>query len=271
MNYFTQPPETASGRATINMQWIKKMLPRAFLIVVLIVAITLLFVLISKAHQDQLKDSIEAFESIRVGNNSYKVHEDLTDPKFAAETMDALNQTAQQMITLLNRKYINNQQGIDSIKPEYRDIVQTGIISLTKNFKTANMEENIPERSGGDTSYVIDKGDVFAMCLRDPKNNNIVDVSNDMNELKFVLLHEMAHLFTSTFGHDSLFWNNFKFILEEASLASVYTPINYKKSSHPYCGIIISYSPLYDTELKEYVNRLANNTLIRDKFMVQHN
>lgn len=274
----------------INMPWIKKMLPRIFLGVVLIVTAILFFSLVSKVHSDQnqLKDSFtnqteyytqptiyspmaEAFESIRIGSNSYKVHEDLTNPTFAAETMDSLNQTAQQMITLLNSKYVNNQQGIDSIKPEYRDIVQTGIASLTKNFKTANMEENIPERSGGDTSYVIDKGDVFAMCLRDPKNNNLVDVSNNMNELKFVLIHEMAHLFTSTFGHDSLFWNNFKFMLEEASLASIYTPINYKKNKRPYCGIVISYSPLYDLELKEYVNRVADQKLTQDKFLIRSN
>lgn len=199
--------------------------------------------------------TVEAFESIRVGANSYKVHEDLTDPKFAAQTMDQLNTTAQKLIRLLNSKYIDNQQGMDSIKPEYRDIVSKGIVSVTKNFKAANMEENIPERSGGDTSYVIDKGDVFAMCLRDPNNNNLVDVSNDMNELNFVLIHEMAHLFTSTFGHDTMFWNNFKFMLQEASIAGLYTPINYKKNKQPYCGIVISYSPLYDSDLKEYVIR----------------
>lgn len=265
--------------------------PRAFLVILLLVLTPLLIVLIIRSNSDQEdshKDAFtnhsnyytqpptyppltEAFESIRVGGNSYKVHEDLTDPKFAAETMDALNKTAQQLITLLNSKYVNNQQGLDSIKPEYRDIVRSGVVRLTKNFKTANMEENIPERSGGDTSYVIDKGDVFAMCLRDPKNDNLVDVSNNMNELKFVLIHEMAHLFTSTFGHDSLFWNNFKFMLEEASLAGIYTPTNYKKSNRPYCGIVISYSPLYDLELKDYANRSADTKLIRDKFMAERN
>lgn len=195
----------------------------------------------------------ESFESIKVGSNSYKVHEDLKDPVFAAQTMDQLNTTAQKLIKVLNDKYIENKQGLNTIKPEYRDIVRQGIISLSKNFKTANMEENIPERSGGDTSYVIDKGDVFAMCLRDPNNNNIVDVSNNMNELNFVLIHEMAHLFTSTYGHDAMFWNNFKFMLNEASIADLYTPVDYKKNKRPYCGIVISYSPLYDVELKDYL------------------
>lgn len=223
------------------------------------------------SQTDSFTNVIESFESIRVGANSYKVHEDLTDPKMAAETMDALNHTAHQLIALLNNNYINNQQGEDSVKPEYRDLVKTGIARLTKNFKTANMEENIPERSGGDTSYVIDKGDVFAMCLRDPHNNNVVDVSNNMNELKFVLIHEMAHLFTSTYGHDSLFWNNFKFMLQEASIAGLYNPINYKKNKRPYCGIVISYSPLYDVQLKEYVDRMPTKQLMQDKFQAYFN
>lgn len=285
MNHFTQLHENATIKLKKNMPWIKKWVPRIVLGLTLIFAVTLLIMWLAK---EPIKDifinqsehytqptsysaTTEAFESIRVGNNSYKVHEDLDNPKFAAETMDALNQVAQQIISLLNDKYIKNEQGIDFIKPQYRDIVQKGIISLKKNFKTANMEENIPERSGGDTSYVIDKGDVFAMCLRDPKNNNAVDVSNNMNELKFVLIHEMAHLFTSTFGHDSLFWNNFKFILEEASIAGIYTPTNYKKNHKPYCGIVISYSPMYDADLKDYTDRTADKKLIHDKFLIQSN
>jgi predicted metal-dependent hydrolase len=285
MNHFTQLHENAAIKLKKNMPWLKKWVPKLVLAATLIFAVTLLVMwLLKEPTKDTFVNQLEhytqpisnastaeSFESIRVGNNSYKVHEDLDNPKFAAETMDALNQVAQQLISLLNNKYINNEQGIDSIKPQYRDIVRKGIISLKKNFKTANMEENIPERSGGDTSYVIDKGDVFAMCLRDPKNNNIVDVSNNMNELKFVLIHEMAHLFTSTFGHDSLFWNNFKFMLEEATIAGIYTPINYKKNKKPYCGIVISYSPIYDADLKEYVDRTADKKLIQDKFLIQSN
>lgn len=200
-------------------------------------------------------NQVEAFQMIRGGNNMYKVHEDLVDPQLAAETMDSLNITAKELIAALNAKYTNNTMGQLSIKPEYRDIVLAGIRDMSKNFKTANMEENIPERSGGDTSYVIDKGEVFAMCLRDPTKRNIIHGTNEINELRFVLFHEMAHLFTSTFGHDSLFWNNFKFLLEEAIALDLYHPINYKKNSKPYCGIVITYSPLYDLDLKDYVIR----------------
>jgi len=190
---------------------------------------------------------VEGFAKIRGGDNYYKVHEDLENPEKAAETMDALNKIAMALMNHLESKY---SSGFDSIDPKYRKRVKNSITQLRKNYRASNLEENIPERSGGDTSYVIDKGDVFAMCLRDPKNGNKLD--NQMNDLTFVMLHEMTHLFTNTFGHDQLFWNNFKFILEEAVDAHLYVPIDYKHNGSPYCGIVITYSPLFDSSLLKY-------------------
>lgn len=190
----------------------------------------------------------EGFANFKVGGNSYKIHEDLEDPEKAAELMDNLNKTATKLINHVSSKYAKD---IDKkIHTEYVDRVEYGIKALKKNFKGANMEENIPERSGGDTSYVIDKGDVFAMCLRDPHKSNKID--ENYNNLTFVLVHELSHIFSKTFGHDDIFWNNFKFLLQEAVEIGLYTPVNYKKNGSPYCGIVISYSPLMDPKLVDY-------------------
>jgi len=223
------------------------------LIFLLIIAIIWIVVILCKSKKEQpccqhfIGSRVEGFQKIRAGNNFYKVHEDLDNPERAAETMDKLNTIAITMISHLETKYSN---GVDTIKPEYRKLVRNSITQLRKNYRPSNLEENIPERSGGDTSYVINKGDTFAMCLRDPKENNKLD--DKMNDLTFVLLHEMTHLFTNTFGHDTLFWNNFKFMLEEASEAGLYNPIDYKRNGSPYCGIVITYSPLFDKSLLEY-------------------
>ena len=194
--------------------------------------------------------SVDRFAYIRSmeGGQSFKVYEDLSDPQEAANTMHRLSVTASTLIDKLVKRY--DAAGLQTIKPEYRRIVKSGLDSLKKNFDAANLEENIPQRSGGDTSYVVDKGEVFAMCLRDPKNNNQLETK--MNNLIFVLVHELAHIFTSTYGHDTLFWNNFKFLLEHAVEFGLYEPVDYRKTGSPYCGIVVTYSPLYDASLKDY-------------------
>ena len=194
---------------------------------------------------------IEGFENIQVGANSYKIHEDLDDPMKAAETMDKLNTVAQKLIAHLYATYIDDPNGANTIKDEYKGIVLNGIKALKKNFRTASMEENIPERSGGDTSFVIDKGDVFAMCLRDPKNGNQIDPN--FNALTFVLVHEMSHLAYNGYGHPIGFWTMFKFILQEAANIGLYMVEDYKQNGSPYCGIVITYSPIYDTTLAVYL------------------
>ncbi|KAH7492283.1 uncharacterized protein KRP23_1195 [Phytophthora ramorum] len=192
----------------------------------------------------------EAFERMRGGSNWYKVHEDLKQPTVAAETLDELNTLALSLIARLHQKYIEDPQGLERIRPDKRKLVRNGIMSLKRNFRTASLEENIPSRSGGDTSYVIDKGDIFAVCVRDPTQNNQID--RDFNTLKFVMIHELAHIFTTSFGHDTLFWNNFGFLLHEAVELGAYKVTDNSKVHTPYCGITVSYSPLFDAKLDSY-------------------
>lgn len=188
---------------------------------------------------------------IKVGSNSYKVQDSLENPHNAAEIMDTLNLYGKKIIYHLNDTFVNNKTGYNNIKEEYRERVIKGIADLTKNFKTENLIENLPTNFDKDTSYVIDKGDVIAFCLRDVKNNNTLTI--DMNELTFVLAHEMTHLFTTTYGHDFEFWSNFRFVLNEVVKMGLHNPINYKQYKKPYCGNDISYSPLYDDQLPDYL------------------
>ncbi len=219
-------------------------------ILILCVIAIITSIIIYEIYKTPHMDYIEGFANIAAGNGSYRVHEDLENPEGAAGMMDRLNTIATSFIDHLKHKYRTSDNIDYFIKPRYRERVVYGIASLEKNYRPKNLEENLPERSGGDTSYVMDKGSVFAMCLRDPKNSNKLD--SKINSLTFVLMHEMTHLFTKTYGHDTLFWNNFRFILQEASDAGLYTPTNYGATGSPYCGITISYSPLFDSKLDDY-------------------
>ena len=62
----------------------------------------------------------------------------------------------------------------------------------------------------------------------------------------FVVLHELAHIMTLSIGHKTEFWDNFKFLLENAKEAGIHQPVDYSEKPQEYCGMTISDSPYYD-------------------------
>ena len=62
----------------------------------------------------------------------------------------------------------------------------------------------------------------------------------------FVALHELTHLATTDIGHTPQYWQNFKFILENAVAFKIYDPVNYKEKPKKYCGMDITDNPYYD-------------------------
>ena len=53
---------------------------------------------------------------------------------------------------------------------------------------------------------------------------------------------------TKTEGHKQEFWENFKFLLEQAKDANIYQPVDYKKNNKSYCGMDITDNPYYDLQ-----------------------
>ena len=51
---------------------------------------------------------------------------------------------------------------------------------------------------------------------------------------------------TLTVGHTPEFWDNMKFLLEDAVEIGIYEPIDYSKEEGNYCGEPITNNPLYD-------------------------
>ena len=90
----------------------------------------------------------------------------------------------------------------------------------------------------GYTSYSINKGEQIILCLRN--NDKLVDI----NTLFFVVLHEFAHLATESIGHTEEFWDNFRWILEEAINIGLYIKQDFKIKNVEYCGMSITSSPL---------------------------
>jgi hypothetical protein len=114
-------------------------------------------------------------------------------------------------------------------------------VRLIENFNPKAISETLPTSEL--TAYSENKGEKIAFCLNKKKHGSKLI---DLNTLTFVALHELSHLATESVGHKQEFWQNFKWILENAKEAGIYSPIDYKKYPEEYCGMDINDNPYYD-------------------------
>ena len=112
-----------------------------------------------------------------------------------------------------------------------------GVEQLKKRFNSRNIIENTP--GGKYTAYSVNKGQQLAICLRNADDDKFI---ND-NLVYFVSIHEMAHVMTDEIGHTTKFWDNMKFLLENANKIDIYKPEDYSKNPQKYCGIEIDSTP----------------------------
>ena len=129
---------------------------------------------------------------------------------------------------------------VENVGQRYPD--RENVQKLVKNFNPTTIKETLPTSEF--TAYSENKGEKIAFCLNKKKtdNNNLID----SNTLMFVAIHEIAHIRTTSVGHTEEFWNNFKFLLENAVELKIYTPVDYKKEPEGYCGMDITDNPYYD-------------------------
>lgn len=160
----------------------------------------------------------------------------------AARLLDRLNADMLQLLAFLKKKYVPDED--PAISPDDRKNV---VVSMLRNYNTERIFEHDP-CSGADTSYTINKGEQTYVCVRDrDAPQNIIDY----NTILFVMLHELSHIGAyDVQQHPERFWIIFKFILGEAVAAGIYQPVNYANAPVKYCGMNVSYNPLFDTNLR---------------------
>ena len=121
---------------------------------------------------------------------------------------------------------------------------------LLRRYDPNVIREHLPNVFTPETSFIQNKGEKACFCLREgtttPNKNSPFD---SMHTIKFVDLHEMAHLAESAYGHPRAFWQTFKFLITSAKEAGLYDPINYKNSPEYYCGLRVAYNPYFDNSL----------------------
>lgn len=160
----------------------------------------------------------------RRNNKMYSV-QNLPDKQEAADRMSEVHDNLEKLI--------------EHYKSDTASSADPRVNVLVQRFRPENICEN--DISASSTSYSENKGDRIVICLRDKSPpHSLVDI----NTIMFVVLHEMAHLMTTTVGHTPEFWSNFRRILHDASSIQIYTPVNYARSPVSYCGMTITDSPL---------------------------
>lgn len=130
---------------------------------------------------------------------------------------------------------------VEYVGNKYPD--QENVKRLVKGYNPNKISETLPTSSY--TAYSENKGEKLAFCLNKAKeeNENLIDE----NTLTFVYIHELSHIMTKSIGHKSEFWENFKFLLENAKEAGIHDPVDYKKKPKEYCGMSIHDNPYYDS------------------------
>ena len=113
---------------------------------------------------------------------------------------------------------------------------------LTKGFHPQKVMETLPTSEF--TAYSENKGEKLAFCLNRTRKGE--DNMIDEHTLMFVAIHELSHIATKSIGHKTEFWDNFKFLLENAKDAGLHDPEDYKEKPTEYCGMKISDNPYYD-------------------------
>jgi predicted metal-dependent hydrolase len=118
---------------------------------------------------------------------------------------------------------------------------RSNVKRLVKNFNPRKVKEILPTSKF--TAYSENKGEKLAFCTTTTKKGSKLI---DKNTLMFVALHELSHIATKSVGHTTEFWENFKFLIQNAEKINIYKPQNYKEKPQKYCGMTISDSPYYD-------------------------
>lgn len=205
----------------------------------IIILFIFLFVLANKSKYKILEfmDTRKAHSSF--DNRNYSVSKSFDDGDKAAETLSKLHAFICKFLDYLKKNYLKNPNN-----PEYK---KAFIRRILHNYNPDTLYENNPY-NGGETSFVINKGASFGVCLREKITMN-PDKIHNFNTLQFVVLHEITHIGTTTYGHNDEFWSRFKFILSEAYASGLYEPIDYRKTSMNYCGLTITSNPLFDNTI----------------------
>lgn len=128
---------------------------------------------------------------------------------------------------------------VEYMKRKFPD--QENVVRLVTKFNPRKISEILP--TSNYTAYSENKGEKIAFCLNVKKGDT--DNLIDEHTLMFVAIHELSHVMSVSIGHKKEFWDNFRFLLDNAKEAGIHEPVDYSKKPIEYCSLSITDSPYF--------------------------
>lgn len=157
----------------------------------------------------------------------------------AADMLAKINKFLLEFMRHLRKKYLWGKEGT----AEQRATVYR----IFMNYSPDMLGENNPKDTTN-TSYLLGKNREMRFCLREKKSGK--NMLHNIEDIKFVALHELSHAGDKETGHGPSFWAVFKFLLIEAKQTNTYVPKDYSQTSMNYCGLDVHHNPYFDTSVE---------------------
>ena len=160
---------------------------------------------------------------------SYNLLKTYHNNKFYYTQPTYVNQSIQKIILIEN--FINKLQKI---------LIHNNFFKNNSKLKKNIIIKEIPPKYQNKyISYSSNKNTIY-ISLRN--NNN--SFSQDNNTLYFIIMHELSHILSTSYGHTTEFWTIYKNILQIAINNNLYIYKNYNKYPVYYSNFIINTTPI---------------------------
>lgn len=198
----------------MNTEFIKKIFLSIFIIILII-----LFVIFCVYY---FKDDVSNFTS-SIDNKQYKIRssDNKEEQASAANYLSQVSLKVTKLVQYAHDNQLPNKATADRLYHRWKNC------ELRETSSTDNS-----------VAFTVNKGHEIRLCIRDKDGN-----FEDPNVALFVILHEIGHLMSVSYGHNKEFDDNFNFITHLASYLGLYKPDNFAIRPRSYCGISINTTP----------------------------
>lgn len=179
-------------------------------------------------------------EYIASDGNNYKIYKTDNEEinKKKAEMLMQINNIAHKIVDHMNNNNLPTKKVGSKTKQRFKDTI---IIEILESEGAA---------------HTIGKTRMTICLITNGKFNK-------MNDCIFVILHELAHVMSDSYGHGEEFKQNFNFIIKLAVKLGLWKDAEYEKNNVNYCGVKVTTSPCTNGSCtKDTLDRFYKESLL---------